>query len=132
MKIKKGSCLCGAVKYRVKLDKLPLVYNCHCIDCRKKTGGAFVTVIQLRDQALDINKDNLASFKHPGYSKKNLHKFCCKICASPIYSYVEKFEKIFLYAGSLEEINDIISSKNINFESSHFPFITIENSGNKI
>ena len=75
MKIKKGSCLCGAVKYRVKLDKLPLVYNCHCIDCRKKTGGAFVTVIQLRDQALDINKDNLTSFKHPGYSKKNLHKF---------------------------------------------------------
>jgi hypothetical protein len=36
-----GSCFCGAVRYR--LTALPMfVHCCHCTDCQKQTGGAFV------------------------------------------------------------------------------------------
>ena len=32
----KGGCICGEVKFTVHLDEKPRVFNCHCIDCRKK------------------------------------------------------------------------------------------------
>lgn len=34
-----GSCLCGSVKFEVKLDRLK-IYQCHCSLCRKQTGTA--------------------------------------------------------------------------------------------
>ena len=48
-----GGCFCGEVEYSVNLDELPRVFNCHCIDCRKKMGGVN-TIIEVRDGALDI------------------------------------------------------------------------------
>lgn len=41
MKIRTGSCLCGAVAYRVEGEPLR-VGLCHCGDCRKSSGSAFV------------------------------------------------------------------------------------------
>ncbi len=36
-----GSCFCGAVKYR--LESAPMfVHCCHCKDCQRQTGSAFV------------------------------------------------------------------------------------------
>lgn len=35
-----GSCLCGAVRYRVK-GPLPVIGHCHCVRCRKAHGAAF-------------------------------------------------------------------------------------------
>ena len=45
---KTGGCICGNITFKVKLDEVPLVFNCHCIDCRKKIGG-IMTIILLRD-----------------------------------------------------------------------------------
>ncbi|MFS2174756.1 GFA family protein [Rhizobium pisi] len=41
MKIRTGSCLCGAVAYEVEGEPLR-VGLCHCADCRKSSGSAFV------------------------------------------------------------------------------------------
>ncbi|MBY5560713.1 GFA family protein [Rhizobium leguminosarum] len=40
MNIRTGSCLCGAVAYRVEGEPLR-VGLCHCADCRKSSGSAF-------------------------------------------------------------------------------------------
>ena len=53
-----GGCICGEIKYNVNLDEKPRVYNCHCIDCRKKMGG-LNTIVELRDGALKIDNDKL-------------------------------------------------------------------------
>lgn len=37
-----GSCLCGAVRYRID-GGFALVGNCHCSICRKSNGAAFAT-----------------------------------------------------------------------------------------
>ena len=62
-----GGCICGDVKYVVNLDEIPRVYNCHCIDCRKKLGG-LNTIVEIRHGALEINKDKLGIYEHPGGS----------------------------------------------------------------
>ncbi|MBX5045325.1 GFA family protein [Rhizobium lentis] len=41
MRLRTGSCLCGAVAYHVEGEPLR-VGLCHCADCRKSTGSAFV------------------------------------------------------------------------------------------
>jgi hypothetical protein len=37
-----GSCLCGAVRYRIDGNLGPIV-NCHCSQCRKASGAGFAT-----------------------------------------------------------------------------------------
>ncbi len=62
-----GGCICGEIKFTVKLDEIPLVCKCHCIDCRKKLGG-IMTIILLRDGAIDVDKSKLKIYEHSGGS----------------------------------------------------------------
>ena len=36
-----GGCSCGAVRYRLS-SKPMFVHCCHCLDCQRQTGSAFV------------------------------------------------------------------------------------------
>ena len=78
-----GGCFCGEVEYSVNLDELPRVFNCHCIDCRKKIGG-MITIIDLREGAIDIDKTKLGIFEHKAGSgqiikKQNFYSLFLKI-----------------------------------------------------
>jgi hypothetical protein len=37
-----GGCLCGAIRYEGRGEPYNITH-CHCLDCRKSTGAAFVT-----------------------------------------------------------------------------------------
>ena len=126
-----GSCICGEIKFTVDIDEKPRVFNCHCIDCRKKVGG-IITIIQLRDNALKINDNKLEKYTHKGGSKKIIIKSFCKICAAPITTFVEKWGVSYLYAGLLDDLSLLKESKNIFYENSHFPFLEIKEKGLKI
>ena len=89
---KTGGCICGDITFKVKLDEVPLVFNCHCIDCRKKIGG-MMTIILLRDGAIDIDKSKLKIYEHEGGSGNKIKKHFCGKCAAPILTYVEKYKK---------------------------------------
>ena len=119
-----GGCFCGEIRFTVKLDEEPRVFNCHCIDCRKKIGG-MITIVQLREGAIEIDKTKLKIYEHEGGSKNTIKKFYCKICAAPILTYVSKWDKSYLYAGMLDNINILKKANNIFYEDSHFPFMEI-------
>ena len=70
---KTGGCICGEVTFKVKLDEIPRVFNCLCIDCRKKIGG-MITIIDLREGAIDIDKTKLGIFEHKAGSGKIIKK----------------------------------------------------------
>ena len=80
---KSGGCICGSVKFKVKLDEIPRVFNCHCADCRKKIGG-IATIIQLRDKSIEIDNSKLNIFNHNGASGNKIKKHYCKNCAAPV------------------------------------------------
>ena len=119
-----GGCICGEIKFTVKLDEKPRVFNCHCIDCRKKIGG-IISIIQLRENAVDIDKSKLGTYEHSGGSGNKIKKFFCKKCAAPILTYVSKWDKFYLYAGMLDDVSILKSAYNIFYEESHFPFMQI-------
>ena len=110
----------------VELDDNAETLNCHCIDCRKTTGGSFISVIEFKLESLKIDKNKLDSFTHQGGSGKDLNRYFCKNCKAPVYLYVEKYDENYIYAGLFDEIDDLKLSKNMNFKDSHFPFLDIK------
>ena len=74
MKQHEGGCICGEIKFTVNLDEKPRVFNCHCIDCRKKIGG-MITIIDLREGAIKIDKTKLETFEHKGGSGNTIMKY---------------------------------------------------------
>ena len=109
---KTAGCFCGEHKFNVLLDEKPRVFNCHCIDCRKKIGG-IISIIQLRENAVDIDKSKLGTYEHSGGSGN-------------------KFKKYYLYAGLLDDISFLKKAENIHFKESHFPFLQIKDDDIKI
>ena len=121
---KTGGCICEEIRFEVKLDEFPRVFNCHCKDCRKKIGG-IITIIQLRENAIKIDKSKLNVFKHKGASGNKIEKHYCKKCVAPVLTYVEKWNQCYLYAGMLDDISILKKAKNIWYKDSHFPFIEL-------
>ena len=37
-----GGCACGAVRYRLRCPTRSFVHCCHCLNCQRQTGSAFV------------------------------------------------------------------------------------------
>lgn len=78
-----GGCLCGRVRYqyRGEIDELSM---CHCTQCRKAQGSAFVAVAPVRSQDFMIvqGRDCLKEYRAtPGKSR-----VFCSECGSPLYS----------------------------------------------
>tara|TARA_B110000444_G_C18763681_1_gene558860 strand:- start:119 stop:526 length:408 start_codon:yes stop_codon:yes gene_type:complete len=119
-----GGCICGEVKFNVNLDEAPRVFNCHCIDCRKKIGG-MITIIELRKDTIDINKVKLGIYEHDGGSGNLIKKYYCKKCVAPVLTYVAKWDKFYLYAGLMDDISILKKANNIFYKDSHFPFLEI-------
>ena len=84
-----------------------------------------MSIIELRKDAIDINKSLLSTFEHIGGSGNKITKYFCGKCAAPVLTYVERWNKFYLYAGLLDDISILKKSKNIYYAESHFPFMEI-------
>lgn len=50
-----GGCFCGALRYQLSAPPL-MIYNCHCTNCQKITGGAFTVAASVIESALVFTK----------------------------------------------------------------------------
>jgi hypothetical protein len=50
-----GGCRCGQVRYKARLEKLPNVYACHCLDCQTWSGSAFSLQFILPEDQLEVS-----------------------------------------------------------------------------
>ena len=91
-----------------------------------------MTIILLRDGAININKSKLKIYEHFGGSGNKIKKHFCEKCAAPVLTFVEKYKKYYLYAGLLDDISFLKKAENIHFKESHFPFLEIKNNEIKI
>ena len=48
-----GGCACGSIRYQL-LDKPMFVHCCHCDDCQRSTGSAFVLNAIIETQAIKL------------------------------------------------------------------------------
>ena len=95
-----GSCLCGGIKFEIN-QKLGPIQICHCTQCRRAQGSAFVTNIPIQEENFRMvsGNDLLGSFE----SSPGKVRCFCRICGSPIYSKTEKVPGVIrIRAGTLD------------------------------
>ena len=73
-----GSCLCGAVRYRVNGPLRPVV-ACHCLQCRKTTGN-YVTATSCARNALSVEGE-LRWYT----SSETARRAFCPTCGSQLF-----------------------------------------------
>ncbi len=110
-----GSCLCGGVKFEINQDVGP-VQLCHCVQCRKAQGTAFVTNAPVQETNFKIvtGAEIIGSFE----SSPGKQRCFCKNCGSPIYSKTEKLPGVVrIRVGTLD--GDIATKAFAHFYVAH-------------
>ncbi|SEF71057.1 GFA family protein [Billgrantia desiderata] len=79
----KGSCLCGKVEYEYR-GEIDEVSMCHCKQCQKAQGSAFVAVAPIRSAEFRITQGT-EYLKEYRATPGKVRVFCAE-CGSPLYS----------------------------------------------
>lgn len=77
--ILKGSCHCGAIHFEMKGNPI-WVGRCHCLDCRKISGSAFMAYAEYMVIDVTFTRGTPKLYK----SSPNVTRTFCSNCGSPI------------------------------------------------
>lgn len=101
-----GSCLCGAVSYRVEGEPLNSVF-CYCRDCQKATASDKFFGVWLRKQQFHLLTGELSSFVRIGDSGGKLDQQFCTQCGSLIVLASQEANFMALAGATLEDSSDL-------------------------
>ena len=113
----KGSCLCGAVKYKVSGEALRF-YHCHCNRCRKATGTGHASNLVVKPESSlswEEGEELLHSYKVP--EAERFYNLFCKQCGSPMPRAVPELDAVIIPAGSLDSEPPMAPNGNIFWDS---------------
>jgi hypothetical protein len=97
-----GGCLCGAVRYVVDAEPIRQIL-CHCVDCQKHTGTAFLSGIAFPTNGVEVT-GKLSKFTMPGgQSGQPMHRWFCSSCGSPIMLGRDDTDRRLICAGTLDD-----------------------------
>jgi hypothetical protein len=77
--------VCGAVRYEC-VDTPLAMFNCHCRDCQRASGGAFVTVAVFHETALNIVQGQPKYHRLVGESGRWTDRGFCSECGTPLFA----------------------------------------------
>jgi hypothetical protein len=81
--VRTGGCQCGAVRYALAGEPLPLVI-CHCKECQKQTSSAFGMSLPVAKEALRVSGE-LKEWRRPADSGREVACWFCPTCGSRVY-----------------------------------------------
>ncbi len=96
-----GQCLCGEISYSVDAEPL-FAGNCHCRDCQKSSGSAFIPAMLFLEKSVSIL--GKAKYFESTSDSKNIHKrgFCSN-CGSQLFAKFSTMpDMIGIKAGTLD------------------------------
>src|SRR5271170_3585861 len=98
-----GSCSCGAVKYQ--LTSAPLfVHCCHCHDCQRQTGSAFVLNALIETDRVEVLRGKTGLSDMPTDSGKPHQVARCLDCGTAVWSHYGGIHKLtFARVGTLDD-----------------------------
>ncbi len=95
-----GGCACGDVRFALKARPI-IVHACHCSDCQRLTGSAFVINAWIEKAQVDLLSGVPASFKFTDKGRNNRVHFC-RQCGTYIWTeYMPGFW--FVRVGALDD-----------------------------
>ena len=100
--VREGGCSCGAVRYRLASDPL-FVHCCHCLNCQRQTGSAFVVNVLIESDRLEITKGEPQPVEVPRDDGSAQEVFRCPACQVALYSLYGRPVVAFVRAGTLDD-----------------------------
>ncbi len=98
-----GGCACGYVRYRL-LSKPMFVHCCHCRECQRQTGSAFVINALIETDRVEVRAGDTEAVPTPAASgaPQIIHR--CPDCKVAVWShYGGRPELSFIRVGALDE-----------------------------
>jgi hypothetical protein len=120
-----GGCACGAVRYRLTSDPL-FVHCCHCLNCQRQTGSAFVINLLIETDRLKV----LAGDPQPVDAPRDRGTqtiWRCPACQIAVFSEYTRPEVRFVRAGTLDDPAAVAPDVHI-YTRSKLPWVTLPDS----
>jgi len=120
-----GGCSCAALQYELTASPL-IVHACHCQDCQRITGSAFVVNIWSEKEFVKTNGAIPKSFTLKGGSGKNHEVFFCDMCGTYVWSRYHRApgDALFVRAGTLDKPQAVTPDVHI-FTRSKLPWLEL-------
>lgn len=97
-----GGCQCGQVRYESNAQPL-FSGNCHCRECQRVTGGAYVPAFAVPANALKITGE-VKYYESRADSGNTFSRGFCPDCGSRIFGKTSGFPQfVLITAGSLDD-----------------------------
>jgi len=98
-----GGCACGAVRYRLT-SKPMFVHCCHCRDCQRQTGSAFVLNALIETDRVTLLSGEPRPVAVPTDSGRPHEIFRCPTCQTAVWSdYGRRGVLRFVRVGTLDD-----------------------------
>lgn len=121
-----GGCACGAVRYRLTSDPL-FVHCCHCLNCQRQTGGAFVVNVLIEADRLELLEGEPQPVAVPRSGGKKQKIWRCTTCQIAVFSQYTRGQIRFVRAGTLDDPEAVEPDVHI-FTRSKLPWVTLPDS----
>ena len=80
-----GGCACGQARYELASGPL-FVHCCHCLDCQRQTGSAFVLNALIETDRVESGSSQLQRFEMPTDSGRPHGIYRCTSCGTALWS----------------------------------------------
>jgi hypothetical protein len=120
-----GGCACRKVRYKLTASPL-IVHACHCRDCQRVTGSAFVINLWIEKKFVEVGPTAPKSFRLAGGSGKAHDVFFCDACGTYVWSRYDGTpgEFLFVRAGTLDHPEAVQPDVHI-FTRSKLPWLRL-------
>jgi hypothetical protein len=119
-----GGCACGAVRYRLTSPPM-FVHCCHCLDCQRQTGSAFVLNALIETDRVIVLTGDPESTAVPTDSGRPHHIYRCPACKVAVWSMYGGVAKLrFVRVGTLDDPSMLRPDVHIYVRSKQ-PWITL-------
>ncbi|HEX3949675.1 MAG TPA: GFA family protein [Steroidobacteraceae bacterium] len=119
-----GSCSCGAVKFRLIAAPM-FVHCCHCTDCQRQTGSAFVLNALIEADRVELLQGATRGYPQPTDSGRPHIIQRCADCGTALWSNYGGREQVrFVRIGTLDEARTLPPDVHI-YTRSKQPWVTL-------
>ena len=119
---REGGCSCGAVRYRLTAEPL-IVHCCHCLNCQRQTGSAFVINLLVESGRLEVSGD-VRPVDVPREDSRPQRIFRCPECEVAVFSEYGSPAVKFVRGGTLDDPTSIEPDVHI-YTRSKLPWVTL-------
>ena len=121
-----GGCACAEVRYRLVSEPL-FVHCCHCLNCQRQTGSAFVINLLIEGDRIEVLSGEPEPFDVPRDRGDAQRIYRCPACRIAVFSEYGGPAVRFVRAGTLDEPSRVSPDVHI-YTRSKLPWVALPDS----